>query len=187
MEIFPVDVPRSASVVARRALALFGAVAVAFGADREQITGWLHDNELWRELTPAEVEFMESASPSEKQTINASWYSERLVVLVWALRLTEMPDADQQCDTSIFVDQLPPYAEVKAAEFINAATLRPQAELLEQRGAILDLHWIARDASIRNREDPPGVDLGIIQERHHAINWLVGYEGLDWDEVTTDT
>jgi hypothetical protein len=31
------------------------------------------------------------------------------------------------------------------------------------------------------------VDIEIIQERHHAINWVIGYEGLSWDEVTTDT
>ena len=31
------------------------------------------------------------------------------------------------------------------------------------------------------------VDVEIIQERHHAINWVIGYEGLPWDLVTTDT
>ena len=25
------------------------------------------------------------------------------------------------------------------------------------------------------------------QERHHAINWVIGYDGLAWDDVTTDT
>jgi hypothetical protein len=31
------------------------------------------------------------------------------------------------------------------------------------------------------------VDLEIVQERHHAINWVIGYDGAPWDEVTTDT
>jgi hypothetical protein len=34
---------------------------------------------------------------------------------------------------------------------------------------------------------PPGIDIEIVQERHHAINWVTGYDGLPWDEVTTDT
>jgi hypothetical protein len=29
--------------------------------------------------------------------------------------------------------------------------------------------------------------LEIVQERHYAINWITGYGGLPWDEVTTDT
>jgi hypothetical protein len=34
---------------------------------------------------------------------------------------------------------------------------------------------------------PPGIDIEIVQERHHAINWITEYDGLPWDEVTTDT
>lgn len=30
-------------------------------------------------------------------------------------------------------------------------------------------------------------DIEVIQERHHAINWLVGYETQSWSEITTDT
>ena len=38
---------------------------------------------------------------------------------------------------------------------------------------------------------PPGIEIEIeieiVQERHHAIKWITGYEGLPWDEVATDT
>ncbi|MEY2943079.1 MAG: hypothetical protein RLY97_1093, partial [Pseudomonadota bacterium] len=40
---------------------------------------------------------------------------------------------------------------------------------------------------LHNHSPEERVSLGIIQERHHAINWIIGYDGLDWDEVTTDT
>lgn len=30
-------------------------------------------------------------------------------------------------------------------------------------------------------------DAGVVQERHHALNWLIGYCGQDWDDITTDT
>jgi hypothetical protein len=48
-------------------------------------------------------------------------------------------------------------------------------------------HWNARDAQLHERSMPPGIDIEIVQERHHAINWITGYDGLPWDEVTTDT
>jgi hypothetical protein len=52
---------------------------------------------------------------------------------------------------------------------------------------IWQLNWSARDASINRRAPAVPVDLGLIQERHHAINWVMGYGGEDWDDVTTDT
>lgn len=182
-----VDTPRSAPAVARRALALFAVVAAALGADRQQLTGWLRDVGLWHELTPNEAVFLTSSAPSQKQIIAASWYSERLIVLLWALRLAEMPEANEQCDTSIFLALLPPYATTDATAFVGVATLRPETELVEQADAILELHWQARDAAINGHPPRCRVDLGIIQERHHAINWIIGYDDLPWDEVTTDT
>ena len=37
--------------------------------------------------------------------------------------------------------------------------------------------------------DPPAesYDAGVVQERHYALNWLIGYCGQDWDNITTDT
>jgi hypothetical protein len=52
---------------------------------------------------------------------------------------------------------------------------------------MLNLHWEARDAKIDERPPRRPVDMEIIQERHYAINWVTGYRGLSWDEVTTDT
>jgi hypothetical protein len=71
--------------------------------------------------------------------------------------------------------------------FVAEAKLRPEKELIECADQILDLHWTARDAKIKGLDPSQPVNLGIIQERHHAINWVIGYDGLAWDEVTTDT
>jgi Domain of unknown function (DUF4272) len=51
----------------------------------------------------------------------------------------------------------------------------------------LEEHWKARDAQLCERSMPPGIGIEIAQERHHAIKWITGYEGLPWDDVTTDT
>jgi hypothetical protein len=178
---------REASEVAARAVVLYSVVAVAFGAERAEIVDWLQVNGLEDALSPDERAFVETANPSERAIINFSWHSERLIVLLWALGLSEMPPADEQCDSAAAESSLPPDAEISVAEFLMASRLRPEAELEATMEEIYQLHWKARDAKLNARPSPPGVDLGIIQERHHAINWIMGYEGLDWDEVTTDT
>lgn len=186
MEIDPPGQIRSPPEVARRALSLFAVVAVALGGDREEIIEWLHNNGLFEDLSSMEARFIEDPEPSRREIINASWYSERLITLLWALGLASMPPADEQCDTSLFQDILPPYAEVSESDFINSAKLWKDDELMAMADQTLDLHWEARDAEI-HRRSLRNVNLGIIQERHHAINWVIGYDGLAWDEVTTDT
>jgi len=34
---------------------------------------------------------------------------------------------------------------------------------------------------------PPQLDPDVVAEWHYALNWRVGYEDREWDEVTTDT
>ena len=187
-EELPPDQVRTANEVARRALALFAVVGLALGAERSEVLDWLKENDLWAELTPMELGFVDTPNPSRKQIINASWFSERLIVLVWALGAVDrLPPADEQCDTSVFQDVLPPYADVGVPVFIARAKLRTDQELIAMADTILDFHWMARDAKLNNRPPKQPVDTEIIQERHHAINWVIGYDGATWDEVTTDT
>jgi hypothetical protein len=181
------DEVRAVADVARRVLVLFSVVGLALGADRSQVLNWLSENQLWAELTPSELGFVDTPTPSRKQVINASWLSERLVVLLWALALIDaIPKANQHCDTAVFQDLLPPYAPISTEEFIGSAVLRSDADLIAFADEALDLHWEARDAKLNDRSSD-AVDIEIIQERHHAINWVIGYDGLPWDEVTTDT
>jgi hypothetical protein len=183
----PQDVIRQPDEVARRALALFSIVGLALGAERQPVLHWLAKNELWNALTPSEIGFIDASPPSRKQIINASWWSERLVVLLWALgQIEEIPEANQQCDTAEFQAVLPPFAELTVPAFIGRSKLRSDAELIGMADNLLDLHWQARDAKLNGRASPT-VDIEIVQERHHAINWVVGYDSAPWDEVTTDT
>ena len=183
-----IDQTRTPAEVARRALALFGAWGLTTNAPREEVLGWLEESGLRRELTQAELSFVDAASPTRQQQINFSWQSERIAVLLWALRLLEeLPDADMQCDTGIFQRLLPPFTEESPEAFVDRAELRPESELRKYAQSTFDLHSWAYDAVSRNVPPRHPVDIEVIQERHHAINWVTGYEGLAWDEVTTDT
>jgi len=187
-ETLPPDEIRQAPEIATRALALFAVVGLALGAPKESTVSWLRDESLWDELSPEELKFVSAAEPTERQRVNASWRSEALLILLWALgAVKELPSLAAQCDAGNFQEILPPFADVAVNKFISTAQRRSDDELFDMADALLNSHWEARDARIHNRPMPANLDIGIIQERHHAINWVIGYDSLPWDEVTTDT
>ena len=182
------DEIRPAQEVARRCLALFAVVGTALGAPRDEILSWLRTDALWGDLTAHEVAYLEQANPPRKAHINFGWQSERLIVLLWALgKIQELPDSATQCDTRVFKTIFPPFARTSTRAFIAQASLIDEDSLWKQADVYLEDHWKARDAELHERSMPPGIDIEIVQERHHAINWITGYDGLPWDEVTTDT
>jgi hypothetical protein len=183
------NIVRTGQEVARRLLAVFAVYGRAAGAAQKDVADWLRDNGLTAELTPIESTFLAVGKPSVKERIPRTWDSERIIVLLWALgHISELPPADAQCDTAIFGNHLPPFASVNVTDFINTAKLRPNEELWNMRDALLDLHWHARDGVLNNRPPKMPVTMGIIQERHRAMNWVIGYDrGAAWDDVTTDT
>lgn len=187
VDVVPEDEVRSAQAIAKRALVLMCVVALALGDDKPKLVEWLRTSDLWGELSPGELDFITADEPSERQIINASWRSEALLILLWALDLVpNIPAATEFCVPAAFKALLPPYVQESAKLFIEAAHRRSDESLWGMADELLDLHWTARDARI-NGQDCPAVDIGIIQERHHGINWVIGYGGAPWDEVTTDT
>lgn len=184
----PPDQVRNPQEIARRALALFAVTGLAAGAPKDDIVGWLKDESLEDQLTPSERAFVSSPSPTKQQEVNASWRNEALLVLLWALGVIEqMPALNEQCNTGDFQRVLPPFADVSVSQFIDGAKRRSDEVLIDLADELLTAHWEARDARIHGRPVPSHLDIGILQERHHAINWVIGYDGLPWDEVTTDT
>ncbi len=186
-DAFVEDEIRKPQEVARRALALSAVVGLAIGAPRGEVLNWLETQHLREALTPNELDFVDNESPTPKQTIDFSWQSERLIVLLWALGLVEsLPSADTPCDGDAF-QCLPPFSELSEEQFISCASLRSADELWAEANRALSLHWQARDAILHSRKPTELIDIEIVQERHHAINWVTGYDGLDWDDITTDT
>ncbi len=179
---------RPAREIANRALALFGIVGIGLRAPREDVVAWLKETGAWQNLSPRELKLVEAPALTPRMMIDASWRSEALIMLLWTLqKIGELPPADEQCDPSILQEILPPYAEISEEQFVETATRRSEEELLLQAEACMKLH---ADYHAAQRDGLPlrqPVDVEIIQERHQAINWVIGYEGLPWDLVTTDT
>lgn len=198
-----VDQIRTADEVARRCIVLHGVLAAGHDVPRDQIVTWLRGEGLWDVVSPTESAFFLSESPTQQQRVNATWRAEALFPLLWSLGLIpELPSPQQLCDLQVIQRVLPPLFE-PVADFISSAQLRSDSEIQAANEEVYQIHWRVRDARLRGQPtlsgklarmphedcDPPveSYDAGVVQERHHALNWLIGYCGQDWDDISTDT
>ncbi|RCS41410.1 DUF4272 domain-containing protein [Bremerella cremea] len=180
---------RPADEVARRALAL---MAVAVRAESLASDEPLPVSEIRQRLpqafgsfTPVEKAFMEAESPDQQSVINHAWRYECLYVLQWALgHFDELQFPNTICDvTQVAGDIL----NRDRAAMIAEAKLRPTTEILDQADRYFRLHWIARQPSLKGEPTPAGLDIGVISERRHALNWLIRHQNADWDDVNCST
>ncbi|MCG8671365.1 MAG: DUF4272 domain-containing protein [Pseudomonadales bacterium] len=179
----PTDEPRDAAEIAKRSVVVFSLIEHAMtehdeAAERRK---WLEKYQLVSQLTDGEKQYLYSDAPSVQQDIDATWLAECLCVLLWAIGYVEvLPEESEKFDTETTFNLMPGYCDVSVPEFIENARLRPISELYDMAKSI---QWAHGKAISRNLGDVTE----ILKERHLAINWVVGYCGLSWDETTTDT
>lgn len=178
------DRVRSASEVAFRCLALLVPVARSAGADKSMLLDWIAEAKLSDHLTEREKSFINGTlSDLEHERIQFTWMCERVTVLLWALQfLDALPPFNRKCDWEPLRALIPPFGNLFLSDFMSRAQLRTSAELYKTALEIQAAHGRGRS----DRHDS-SVSVPILQERHHAINWVVGYCGEDWECVTTDT
>lgn len=147
-------------------------------------------------LSPLESEFLdatpdspETASAQAETANNLVWRYEALRTLLWALSLVEMDPAEA---ASAAQPQALSHIALRLAEdaaFRQAACLRPADEILDALDIVWRQHWIVRQAGQQNIA-PAGINGDIVMERHHALNWLTGFQndaGTPWDDIDTPT
>jgi hypothetical protein len=194
---------RSPDEVARRCIVLYAVLAAGHRESRDELIAWLRREGLWDAVSPQESEFLLSESPTERQRIQATWRAEALYPLLWSLGyIPELPIPQQICDVALMQSILPPLCD-PVGDFISSARLRADAEIHAANEEIYRIHWRIRDFQLRQEPPRPGKlprmpheDIGppaesynaaVVQERHYALNWLIGYGGQEWDHITTDT
>jgi len=180
---------RSAGEVARRAIALMAVAIRAEGLGSgepipvEEIRERLP--QAFEVFTPTELEFMNSTSPDQQSIINHAWRYECLFVLQWALgQFDELHFPSSICDVPEVAREI---LNRDRTEMIAGAQLRPTNQILDELDLHFRLHWLARQASQEGKPAPAGLDIGVIQERRVALNWLVRFENADWDDVDCPT
>jgi uncharacterized protein DUF4272 len=175
---------RERDEIAYRALALIVVSMRGGGLDETEVRQVVADFRLAKHFTPAERAFMKNPQPSEQDRQQFSWRIEAAWVLLWSLGyVDELGKPTAECDVAAAVRTL---GERDEKQFLAEAKLRPLAEIVEQADRIYRYHWAVVDESIGGK--PAGdLNVDVVMERHHALNWLIGYLGQEWDDVSTDT
>ena len=136
-------------------------------------------------FSPEEAKFVADDEPTAQDRINFTWRYECLWGLLWALGYVDkLGRPDAICDarkTVSFLTHLDP------EKFIKESKLRPLSDILDQADLIYRYDWAIVDARVKGLDSPAGLDSGVVRERHHTFNWLIGYLEQDWDDIRTDT
>lgn len=178
---------RSKEEVAKRCVVLYGVLAAGHGEAREKVSAWLKAEGLWQSASPAERAFLECETPTQEQRFQATWRAEGLYVLLWALcAFPALPSPTEICDVQAIQRALPPLFG-STSEWAGPQHLRKPAEIFDASDEIYEINWAVRDAPIFGKPIPNSYEPGVVQERHHALNWLALYGNADWDDVATDT
>lgn len=180
---------RSAPAVAERIMALF---AVAVRAESVTSKSPMSSDEIMQRLglaesalTAAERSFIVDRTPTPKDTAKFGWCYECAHTLAWAVGIIDkLPFPGAICDVELLAQKL---LKLGASGAHVAARLRPAPELLDSLDLHQRLHWLTRQAQASGQGAPGGLEAGVIQERHRALNWLVQFEGAAWDDVDTPT
>lgn len=136
-------------------------------------------------LSPDEQAFLQADNPDEHLVTQMGWRYESMATLAWAAGLwPDHPDPDTICDVAGLTASLLDDAEHGMP---TTRGLRLPEDILDALDMTFRMHWVIREAELGRRDFPPNVIPGVIQERHHALNWLVRFEQAEWDDVTTPT
>lgn len=176
---------RSDEEVAARALAVMITAVKGETRDQALVESVIEQYGAWEFFSPEERDFIETAELPNEAYVQMSWRYESVAVLLWAIGLIdELPAPDQIIDAAMLGSV---FRELGAEGLIQKAKLRPQSEILDAADLAYRLHWAAVEARVKSVAPPDGLHPGIAYERHYALNWLIGYAGLDWDNMATDT
>lgn len=178
---------RTAQEIAERILVLVYLAYVSEVVDeRENVIDFLKTSSLWDKVSPDEKELFQKEELTDQETANISWRSEGVWLLLWTINKVEKLDLPtEQVEISEIVSRLPEFL-TDPTEFIKNANVRPTTEILDESDLIYRLHWATRNADLNNQQMQANLDLGIIMERHYAINWVTFY-AVEWDDISTDT
>ncbi|MCE2593366.1 DUF4272 domain-containing protein [Motilimonas cestriensis] len=177
---------RSEDAIYHRAMALFVvALRAEYLATGEPIQIETLKEKIpdgFRDLSPAEIVFL-NGEPSEEEVIQFAWRYEGVALLLWVLGLLpELDFPNSICD-------VPNVAKIafNCDALKKDIKLKPINEVLDCLDLHYRLHWLCRQAALDEKPLPFEVDSGVIVERHYALNWLIGFEGSNWDDVDTPT
>ncbi len=130
------------------------------------------------------------------------WKLECLWVLMWSLRhIEKFSWPNEMCDVEGLHELI--FAKSKEPDaFIENASLRSKKSILDATQLVIEIHSAIRGASLDGTPIPSNLNwakpqemvsvsecpcVGVVAERHYALNWLRKLDDADWDDVDTRT
>jgi len=177
--------PRSVEEIVPRALCLWGIARYAEDRTKADFAARAAQYQLEAHLTPDERAFADDPDPIEQDIIKFSQRLEACWTLLWALGyVRRLGKPDHFCD----MERIAKVIESRSPEsLVLDANPRPAAEILDEADLIYRYHWAVMDAELYGKKPPAKLEPAVTYERHYALNWLVRYNDLAWDAITTDT
>lgn len=175
---------RTPGEIAHRLRALSIIAARGGGLPEAQARQFIAERGIGPHLTPAERAFLDMPQPSDHDMMQFSWRNEAAWVLFWALGHVDgqLGPPRDMCDVDAMTDVVINTRDLERRPPQSANNVLNEADLTYR------YHWAVRQAGIDGRPPPAGLHPGVVMERHHALNWLIGYgDRAEWDEVGTDT
>lgn len=192
---------RAPAEVARRALVLWAVAQRGEGMPQERALALLDRMGMRDAVSPKEKEFLDDPNPAAEVAGRFVWRLEALWVLLWALgHLDDLGWPEGFCDVSRLVNVLRP--REGDPTFVSKARLRPVGEILDAQDLTMRMHWAIRDSWLKKQPLPADLNwtgraerlpaeqcaaVGVVEQRHHTLNWLVRFGDADWDDVDTPT
>ena len=175
---------RTAGEVATRTIILHSIVAAGSGIDRERITGWLQDQNLWEQASPRERSILQSPRRFKEDRSGVQWLQEAQWTLLWTIqKVKSLGLPTKICDSVKLVDEIMPVLDGDDIDrFITSAEFRPAAEISAENDRVTRLYYYARKAA-EKEEMPEDLIYGVLSNRYYALRWLTGDE--PWDDVDT--
>jgi hypothetical protein len=179
---------RSLDEVLRRLVALWAVVDKAYLGSESQSTNYIVTHEMQSWLSNVELSFLLDQQPDERDCIHFSWQLEALFFVAWCAGLLESSEVpSEQSSVKPIIDLFPVGLELPD-RLRSAIRIREKSEVLDRADLLYRLHWAVRDAELAGSAELDGIDGGVVQEWHRAVNWMIKYDlEDDWDQVGTDT
>ncbi|AFY43817.1 DUF4272 domain-containing protein [Nostoc sp. PCC 7107] len=176
---------RTTEEITGRILALCYCALKGEGANYSQLEKYSERFNVREKLTPKEKVFARKSLPSEQEKIDACWGYESAWILLWALKLAEKTIfPSHPCNAADVVRIIASHSETSLSA---VASRRNEQEILFEADFIYRCHWVCKNNTLNNVPLSPLLDPSVTYEWHYAINWLIGYEYCDWDDIRTNT
>ena len=143
---------------------------------------FLISHHLWDQCSPTEKEFFQKSLSAEEKTL-ISWRLESIWMMMWIINLVDDPGLPvNEIQIDEVLTRIPAFME-DPETFIQLATIRDPAEIVEVRDMVTQLHSVVRQ-KIVGQSKPGELNPAVLAERNHALEWVT-YKLMEWDAVDT--